>query len=516
MLLSSSHSTITTQKSKKQTKGTHITMPSKSCELHLVLIPLFCPGHQIPMVDMGRLLAQHGVTVTIVTTPLNAIRFRTLIDKDIASGSRIRLLRLRFPCIEAGLPERCENLDVLPSRLLSRNFMDAIGMLQQPIEQFMEETKPEPSCIISDRNLPWTFDVAQKFKIPRLAFDGTSCFTVVCSHLITLSKVHETVSDDQEPFVVPGLPDRIELTKAQLPEELNPGPLGSKNMREHMRVSDMGSYGLVVNSFEELEAKYIEEYKKAKGDKIWCIGPLSNCNKGKPDMAQRGNDIVSIDETRCLHWLDSWPENSVVYASLGTLSCVQPIQLIELAIGLESSKRPFIWVIREGYKSNEFKKWVHQENFEERIKGKGLLIHGWAPQLLILSHKSIGGFLTHCGWNSVIEGISAGLPMITWPVLADQFFNERLVVSVLRIGEKVGSEIGMKWGEEEKYGVMVKKEQVVEAIDKVMGGEMMRKRAIEVAVLANKAFGNSGSSYLNVNRLIEDIKQISGKKLAEA
>ncbi|KAE8684833.1 putative Tetratricopeptide repeat-like superfamily protein [Hibiscus syriacus] len=491
-------------------------MSSKSSELHFVLIPLFFPGHQIPMVDMGRVLAQHGVTVTIVTTPLNAIRFRTIIENDIASGSQIRLLQLRFPCTEASLPERCENIDALPSRLLARNFMDAIGMLRQPIEQFMVETKPKPICIISDRNLPWTFDMAQKFDIPRLAFDGTSCFTVLCSHFINLSKIHETVSNDREPFVVPGLPDRIELTKSQLPEEFNPGPLASKHLNEHKRVADMGSYGLVVNSFEELEAKYVESYKKARGNKIWCIGSLSNCNKGKPDMARRGNDVVSVDETQCLQWLDPWPENSVVYACLGTLSCVEPIQLVELAIALESSKRPFIWVLREGYKSNEFKKWLYQENFEERIRGKGLLIHGWAPQLSILSHKAIGGFLTHCGWNSVLEGISAGLPMITWPLLAEQFFNEKLVASVLGIGEKVGSEIAMKWGEEEKHGVMVMKEQIVGAIDKVMDGEMMRKRGMEFGELASKAFGNNGSSYLNVKRLIQDIKQISGKKLGEA
>ncbi|KAK8996013.1 hypothetical protein V6N11_076263 [Hibiscus sabdariffa] len=491
-------------------------MASKSCELHFVLIPLFCPGHQIPMVDMGRLLAHHGVTVTIVTTPLNAIRFKTIIDNDVASGVRIRLLSLRFPCIEAGLPEGCENIDALPSRLLSRTFMDAIGMLQQPIEQFLEEAKPEPSCIISDRNIPWTFDVARKFGIPRLAFDGTSCFTIVCSHFIHISKIHETVSDDRETFTVPGLPDRIELTKAQLPSEFNPGSLALKHMKEQIRIADMGSYGLVVNSFEELESNYVEEYRKVKGDKIWCIGPLSNCNKGKPDMAQRGNDTVSVDVAQCLQWLDSWPENSVVYACLGTISCVEPIQLIELATGLESSNRPFIWVIREGYKSNEFKKWENEEKFEERIKGKGLLIHGWAPQLSILSHKAVGGFLTHCGWNSVLEGISAGLPMITWPLLAEQFFNEKLVVSVLGIGERVGSEIAMKWGDEDKYGVMVKREQIVEAIDKVMDGEMTRKRAMELGVLANKAFGNSGSSCLNVKRLIQDIKQISGKKFAEA
>ncbi|KAK8546291.1 hypothetical protein V6N13_067517 [Hibiscus sabdariffa] len=100
--------------------------------------------------------------------------------------------------------------------------------------------------------------------------------------------------------------------------------------------------------------------------------------------------------------------------------------------------------------------------------------------------------------------------------MAEQFMNEKLVVSVLGIGERVGSEIAMKRGDEDKYGVMVKREQIVEAIDKVMDGEIMRKRAMELGVLANNAFGNSGSSYLNVKPLIQHIEHISGKKLAEA
>ncbi|MBA0856582.1 hypothetical protein Goshw_000249 [Gossypium schwendimanii] len=229
------------ESSSTRAQNPNYTMSSQSSKLHFVFIPLMCPGNLIPMVDMGRLLAQHGVTVTIVTTPLNASRIKTIIDRDIASGIQLQLLQLRFPCIEAGLPEGCENIDALPSRLLSKNFMDAAGMLQQPLERFLEETEPKPSCIISDRHHPWTFGVAQKFKIPRLAFDGTNCFTVTCSHFINLSKIHEKVSDDLEPFVVPGLPDRIELTKGQLPNDLNPGSVVLKVKEEDMRVADMAS-----------------------------------------------------------------------------------------------------------------------------------------------------------------------------------------------------------------------------------------------------------------------------------
>lgn len=206
----------------------------------------------------------------------------------------------------------------------------------------------------------------------------------------------------------------------------------------------------------------------------------------------------------------------MIYACLGSLNRLAPSQLIELGLGLEASRRPFIWVIRGGYKREEMEKLLSEDGFEERVKGRGFLIWGWAPQVLILSHPAGGGFLTHCGWNSTVEGICAGVPMVTWPLFAEQFFNEKFVVQVLEIGVRVGVEVVMHWGDEEKFGVLVKKENVKEAVEKVMGEgkerEERRERATKLEQMAKKAIEEGGSSYLNVKLLVEDIMQLAKKQ----
>ncbi|KAL4592102.1 hypothetical protein LXL04_005086 [Taraxacum kok-saghyz] len=477
-------------------------------QLHFLIIPLASPGHYIPTIDIANLLAQHGVKVTIVTTPVNALRFGSILDQPIKSGLPIHFLEFPFPSMEFGLPEGCESLDTLPTFDLLRPLFLAYNTLQEKVERYIETLNPKPSCIISDTFLLWPAETAKKFQIPRIIFDGMNCFTQMCNHVLQLTKVHETVSKS-ESFVLPGLPDRIELTRSQLPFVFNPKSKHADDFHEKLRVSESEVYGVIINSFQELENGYADEYRKLKRGKVWCIGPLSLCYKDASEKAIRGNKS-SINKNECIKWLDSQKNSSVIYACLGSVSRVEPNQLIELALGLEASRKPFIWVVRAGHKTQTIEKWIDEEGFEERTKERGLLIRGWAPQLVILSHPAIGGFLTHCGWNSTLEGVCGGVPMVTWPQFQEQFLNEKLIVQVLRIGVSVGAQNAVNLGEEEKSGVGVKREDLRKAVEMVMEdgeeGEERRKRAKELSKMANEAIEEGGSSYRNITQLMEDIR----------
>ncbi|ESQ52303.1 hypothetical protein EUTSA_v10016560mg [Eutrema salsugineum] len=478
--------------------------------LHFVLFPFMAQGHMIPMVDIARLLAQRGVTITIVTTPHNADRFKNVLNRAIQSGLPINLLQVKFPSQESASSEGHENLDLLDSLASSMSFFKALSMFEEPVEKLLKEIEPRPSCIIADMCLPYTNRIANKFGIPKIIFHGMCCFNLLCMHIMRQNlELWESIESDKEYFPIPNFPDRAEFTKAQLPMIVCGGG-DWKEFLDETTEGDNTSYGVIVNTFEELEPAYVRDYKKARAGKVWSIGPVSLCNKVGVDKAERGSK-AAIDQDECIKWLDSKKEGSVLYVCLGSICNLPLSQLKELGLGLEESQRPFIWVIRGWDKYNELVEWISESGFKERTKERGLLIRGWSPQMLILSHHAVGGFLTHCGWNSTLEGITSGVPLLTWPLFGDQFCNAKLAVQVLKVGVSAGVEEPMRWGEEEKIGVLVDKEGVKKAVEELMGdsndAKERRERVKELGELAHKAVEEGGSSHSNITVLLEDIMQ---------
>ncbi|XP_065616025.1 scopoletin glucosyltransferase-like [Quercus suber] len=437
-------------------------MGSKNRQLHIFFFPFMGHGHLIPTMDMAKLFTARGLKATIVTTPRNVPLFSKTSDINID------IQIIKFPAVEAGLPEGCENIDSLNSPDMAHNFLKATKMLQQPLEQLLQDF--QPSCLVADMFFPWATDVAAKF----------------------------------EPFVLPNFPGDIKLTRMQLPDFIRHEVETdfSKLLQEVME-SELRSYGVVVNSFYELEPAYAEHYKNVMGRKAWHIGPVSLCNKGAEDKTQRGKE-ASIDEHECLKWLATKKPNSVVYICFGSIAHFSDSQLMEIAMGLEASGQQFIWVVRKAKNEKEEEDWL-PKGFEKRMEGKGLIIRGWAPQVLILEHEAVGGFVTHCGWNSTLEGVTAGVPMVTWPMGAEQFYNEKLVTQILKIGVDV---CARQWSRV-LMGHGIKWEAIEKAVRQIMVGEEaeeMRGRAKALGKMARRAIEEGGSSYSDLIALIEELR----------
>ncbi|KAI5005493.1 hypothetical protein ZWY2020_032736 [Hordeum vulgare] len=478
---------------------------SGSARAHFVLVPMMAQGHTIPMTDMARLLAEHGAQVSFITTPVNAARLEGFAADVKAAGLAVQLVELHFPAAEFGLPDGCENLDMIQSKNLFLNFVEACAALQEPLMAYLrQQQRSPPSCIISDVMHWWTGDIARELGILRLTFIGFVASSLV-RYIIFHNNVLEHATDENELITIPGFPTPLELMKAKLPGTLSVP--GMEKIREKMFEEELRCDGEITNSFRELEALYVEFYEQIRKKKIWTVGPMCLCHRNSNTTAARGNK-ASMDETQCLQWLDSRKPGSVIFVSFGSLACTTPQQLVELGLGLEASQKPCIWVIKAGPKFPEVEEWL-ADGFEARVKDRGMILRGWAPQVMILWHQAIGGFVTHCGWNSTIEGICAGVPMITWPHFSEQFVNEKLVVDVLKIGVEVGVKGVTQWGSE-KQEVMVTRDAVETAVNTLMGegeaAEELRMRAKDCAIKARRAFDEEGSSYNNVRLLIQEME----------
>ncbi|KAJ0784647.1 putative trans-zeatin O-beta-D-glucosyltransferase [Helianthus annuus] len=291
-------------------------MASSPKDLHFVLFPLMQQGHMIPMIDIARILAHRNATVTIITTPVNATRFKPAIDRAIQAKLKIQVIELQLALAEVGLPEGCENFNMIPSVDLFVNMYASMDKLEKPSEEVLRRLTPAPSCIISDNQFPWTTDLAHRIGISRLVFRGPGCFTYLCLHIVMKTNVLNEISSDSDYFVLPGY-------------------LTGLSSRRHKQTE--GADGVVVNSFEELESNYVKRLVEAKGKKVWCIGPVSLHNRSFLDMAERGKK-ARIDGHDCLKWLDTKDPRSVIFVCLGNMSSLSNEQVLELGLGLELSE----------------------------------------------------------------------------------------------------------------------------------------------------------------------------------
>ncbi|XP_022635099.1 abscisate beta-glucosyltransferase-like [Vigna radiata var. radiata] len=267
----------------------------------------------------------HGASSTILATPSTTPLFQKSITCDQKLGLPISIHTL--------------SADVPQSDIFVGPFLDTSALLK-PLRQLLLQRRPH--CIVVNMFHRWAGEVVYELGIPRILFNGIGCFALYVQENFR-HVVFESVSSDSEPFLVPNIPDRIEMTMSQLPPFLR-NPYEIPERVRGMKQLEEKSFGTLINNFYDLEPTYVDLIKSKWGNKAWIVGPVSFCNKTKEDKSKRGKP-PTIDEQNCLNWLNSKKPSSVLYASFGSLARLPPEQLMEIAYGLEASEQSFIWVV---------------------------------------------------------------------------------------------------------------------------------------------------------------------------
>lgn len=477
------------------------------------MLPAFGQGHLFPGIELCKLIASRGHKATLVV----------------------------FSSLSSSIPSSFRDdplTDVLvvpasPPRPGGEEFHQQMQQGMAQLTDFLEArsgSSTRPVCAVLDVLviMGWAAEVFRKLGIRTVGFFTSGG----CSAALEFAAWKASAVDIKpgETRLLPGLPEEMGLTVSDLkrrsqvvrlhkwgqqqgsrsgsdsgsgsgsgsgssrpsgpggPPRIGPSPPGEK---PHWVDATEGSIALVINTCHDLEGPFLDYLANQVGKPVWGVGPLlpdqfwTSSGSLIRDQEIRPNKQSNVTEEDVIRWLDAKPRGSVIYVSFGSSVGLTVEEYDKLAKALEESTRPFIWAIQPGSGGSEEGYYPH--GLEAKVRERALMITGWAPQLLILSHPSTGGFLSHCGWNSTIEALGRGVPFLAWPIRGDQFYNAKLVVHHLKVGYMVSDE----------DPVMVKEEEIGKGIDKLMSDEEVKERAVKVSGMFQGGFPKSALADLD-------------------
>ncbi|CAN6164809.1 unnamed protein product [Urochloa humidicola] len=482
---------------------------------HVVVFPFMAKGHTLPLLHLASALASHHVDsgaaaplrVTVVTTPGNLAFARRRLP------ARVGLIALPFPA-HPDLPPGIESTDALPSHSLFPAFLRATALLREPFAAYLASLPSPPLALVSDFFLGFTQRVSNDAGVRRVTFHGMSAFSLALCFSLATAKLPAAAAGSggvedggaAAAFRVPGFPEGFTIAEDEVPHAVAQAadlddPV-TRFLLDEVRDWDYRSWGVLVNSFDALDGDYVAllESFYLPGARAWLVGPLFL-------LAAAGDD-GDEDPEGCIPWLDERAAaegpGSVVYVSFGTQVHVSAAQLDELAHGLVSTGHAFLWAVRWS-SSSESDAWSPPVD----AGPQGKVVRGWVPQRRVLAHPAVGGFVSHCGWNSVLESLAAGRPVLAWPVMAEQAANAKHVADVLGVGVRAGVKAGANASPE-----VVGREQVAAKVRELMdGGEAgrrMRARAEQVGREARAAVAEGGTSLVALRRMVDELRRSYG------
>ncbi|KAI7755726.1 hypothetical protein M8C21_003167 [Ambrosia artemisiifolia] len=465
---------------------------------HVVCIPLPSQSHVKAMLKLAKLLHHKGLQITFVNTEF----VHQLLLESGGPHSLDGSPGFHFETIPDGVPRSSKD-SITTTRLLLLQSVET--NLLAPFIDLVTKLPNPPTCIISDGFMSaFTIDAAQNLGIPVMMY-----WTFAACAIMGFYQINSLIEKGLAP-----LKDESYLTNGYLDTVIEwvPGmediclkdfPMTwttDANDKQLVFSKEAPQRSVKVphhifHTFDELETSTIKALSSIYS-RVYTIGPLQLLldqiprEKMQSESSSTHGYSLWKEEPECFQWLQSKEQNSVIYVNFGTTTEMSLNDVRELGWGLANSNHYFLWIIRSNLVEGESA--VLPPEFEEHINKRGF-IASWCSQEKVLNHPSVGGFLTHCGWGSTIESLSAGVPMICWPFAWDQKTNRRSICKDWGVGVEMGNE--------------VKRDEVSRLVQELMGerGHIMRNKAKEWKEKARVATSPNGSSSLNVDNIVKEI-----------
>ncbi|KAK7373018.1 hypothetical protein VNO80_06412 [Phaseolus coccineus] len=464
---------------------------------HAVCIPYPAQGHINPMFKLAKLLHFKGFHITFVNSEYNHKRLL----KSRGTPFLRALSSFRFETIPDGLPDPdVDATQHIPS-LCDSTRRTCLPHFRNLLAKLNNSDAPPVSCIVADGIMTFSLDAAEELGVPGVLLWTTSACGFMCylqfeqlfQKGITPLKDSSDVTNGYLETTIDWIPGIKEIQLRDIPSfirttdsddiMLNFFQLECKNAPR--------ASAIILNTFDTLEHDVLEALSSILPP-VYSIGPLNLLLKSVDDKEL--NAIESNlwkEDSECMEWLNTKEPNSVVYVNFGSITVVTSEQLVEFAWGLGNSNNSFLWVIRPDLVAGENA--VLPPEFVKETKNRGLL-STWCSQEQVLNHPAIGGFLTHSGWNSKLESVSAGVPMICWPFFAEQQTNCRFCCKEWGIGLEIED---------------VKRDKIESLVKELMDGEkgkQMKEKASQWKELAKNAASDPyGTSFLNLDNMVYEV-----------
>ncbi|KAK3447095.1 hypothetical protein EUGRSUZ_A02693 [Eucalyptus grandis] len=471
----------------------------------IVLYPSPGRGHLASMVELAKhILCHHpsfSVTVLLLSTPPPDTHFIAAI-----SASHPSITFHHLPAVS--VPNSDHLSSSSPANFIYSTF-EIVSLLNPTLHQTLGSLSrsSDIKAFVIDFFCNAAFGVSASLNIPTYYYytSGASGLALFL-YIPTLHKKYpEGFKDLNVPIQVPGFPP---VSPRDMPMVISDRSLRVYSHFLDTAIQMANSAGIIVNTFDSFQASALKALRDGlcvpdgATPPTYCVGPL---------VASGGGIEGGSERHECLGWLDSQPSRSVLFLSFGSMGVFSTRQLKEMALGLERSGVRFLWVVRVPPPHDEARRTSVElepsaksflpEGFVDRTRGRGMIVESWAPQVEVLSHGSVGGFVTHCGWNSILEAVCHGVPMLAWPLYAEQRLNRVYLVEEMKLALSVT--------ESEEEDGLVSADELEERVNELMRsekGRAIRDRVLAMREAATAALSKGGSSLSALAKLIGSIK----------